>query len=284
MMQDFMERSAPRMMKFMRIIGPLLLAVAVLNCGGDSASGPPPGGGGGPVIPPVVGFSKRSEMQSGLAIPFQVWAPQNYTSSKKWPIVVALAGSVERGSDGDKQIGVGMGLLVRAQPNFPAVVVFPQIPSDETGRVAFDAAIYNIISDVLRDYNGDASRVYLTGLSYGGTESLNVLYSNSAPFAAFLAIAPGLCPRCIQGGSESSTLDAAQALVAQRLKTFPIWIHQGDQDQNVPVTMTRALVQAFNTAGATSLKYTEYPGLGHTIWDQVYAKPDVWTWLFAQTR
>jgi predicted peptidase len=269
------------MMKFMRMIGPLLMAVAVLNCGGDSPSSPGTSGGGGPVVPPVAGFSKRSEMQAGLSIPFQVWAPQNYTATTKWPIIVALAGSEERGSDGDKQVNVGMGPMVRAQPNFPAVVIFPQVPSDETGRLAFDAAIYNIISDVVRDYNGDPSRVYLTGLSYGGTESFNVLYANAAPFAAFIGVAPGICSRCIQSGS---TLDQAHALVAQKLKTFPIWVFQGDQDTNIPVSMNRDLRDAFKAAGSTSFKYTEYAGLGHVIWDKVYATPDVWTWLFAQSR
>lgn len=267
----------------MRILGSLLIAVTVLSCGGEggspSGTQPPPGGGTG--IPPVIGFSKRSESESGISIPYQVWAPQNYAATKQWPIIVALAGSVERGSDGDKPIGVGMGLMVRSNPNFPAVVVFPQIPSDETGRLAFDTGIFKIISDVIRDYNGDPSRVYLTGFSYGGTESFTILYENSAPFAAFIGVAPGVCKGCFPG---NLTQDQAQALVAQKLKSFPIWIFQGDQDPNVPVTTTRALVQAFQNAGSTSLKYTEFPGLGHQIWDQVYATQSTWDWLFAQRR
>lgn len=262
----------------MRVLGPLLFAVSVLSCGGDggSTTGTP----GGTGTPPAAGFSKRSESESGISIPYQVWAPQNFSASRQWPIVVALAGTGERGSDGDKQITVGMGPLVRSQPNFPAVVVFPQIPSDETGRAAFDQAIYKIVSDVIRDYNGDATRVYLTGLSYGGTESFTILYANSAPFAGFVGVSAGICSRCIQSGA---TLDQAQALVAQKLKTFPIWLFQGDQDTNIPVTMTRSLVDAFRTAGATtSFKYTEYAGAGHSIWDTVYGTQATWDWLFAQ--
>jgi predicted peptidase len=266
----------------MRILGSLLTAVTILSCGGDHSSPtgtlPPPGGTGSP---PVIGFSKRSESESGITIPYQVWAPQNYSASTQWPVLVALAGTVERGSDGDKQISVGMGPYVRSQPNFPAVVVFPQIPSDETGRVAFDQAIYKIVADVIRDYNGDPTRVYLTGLSYGGTESFTILYANSAPFAGFIGVSAGICSRCIQ---PNATLAQAQALVAQKLKNFPISLYQGALDTNIPVATTDSLVAAFRAAGATSFNYTKYPNGTHTIWDTVYATPSVWTWLFALRR
>jgi predicted peptidase len=258
----------------------VVLVIAALGCGSAEPSNPgtvPPGS----VVAPVVGFSKRTSAADGITIPYQAWAPQDFVVTRRWPIVVALAGTGERGNDGDKQVTVGMGPLVQSQPNFPAVVVFPQIPSDESGRLAFDKAIYQIVNDVIRDYNGDPDRVYLAGLSYGGTEAFNLLYGDARPFAAFVSAASGICARCIQNGA---SLDAAHTLVAQKLKTFPIWMFQGDQDTSSPVANARGLRDAFQAAGATSFKYTEYAGADHLIWDRVYATPAVWDWVFAQRR
>ena len=47
------------------------------------------------------------------------------------------------------------------------------------------------------------------------------------------------------------------------------------------LTLDRAVVAAFQAAGS-AIKYTEYAGLGHNVWDITYADPNVWTWLFAQ--
>jgi predicted peptidase len=271
----------------MRFLSAILLTVAALSCGGSEPSGLLSNGGTGgnpdpgPVIAPVKGFAKRSVSQSGIAFPYQVFAPQNYVATQKWPIVVALAGTEERGNDNEKQVAVGMGSLVRAQPTFPAVVVFPQIPSDATAAAIFDQAVFQQIADIVRDYNGDPDRVYLTGLSFGGTAGFSLLYNTPGKFAAFLAVSPGMCPRCI---SNASTLDQANSLVADKLKTLPVWLHWGDQDLSAAVASNRQLVADFKADGATALKYNEYAGQGHVIWDMVYATPAVWTWLFAQRR
>jgi predicted peptidase len=266
----------------MRFFPAILATVAALSCGGSEPTGSTTPPAPGPVVAPAAGFVKRSTTQGSYVFPYQVFAPQNYTAAQRWPIVVALAGTAERGSDNEKQVDVGVGLVVRAQSaTFPAVVIFPQVPSDVSATAVFEQAVFQAIDDVVRDYNGDPDRIYLTGLSFGGTEGFTLLYNTPGRFAAFLAIAPGLCPRCIDN---ASSLDQAELLVAQKLKALPIWLHQGDQDVSTAVAANRQLVADFKAAGSTSLKYSEYPGLGHTIWDMVYATPAVWTWLFAQRR
>jgi predicted peptidase len=267
----------------MRFLSSILLTVAALSCGGSEPTIPSNGGTPepGPVIAPVKGFAKRSVTQGGIVFPYQVFAPENYVATQKWPIVVALAGTEERGSDNEKQVAVGLGPVVRAQSaTFPAVVVFPQVPSDGTILNVFDQAVIQQIDDIVRDYNGDPGRIYLTGLSFGGTEGFSLLYNTPGKFAGFLAISPGMCPRCIN----ATTLDQANSLVADKLKTLPIWMHWGDQDVSAAVVSNRQLVADFKADGATALKYNEYAGQGHAIWDMVYATPAVWTWLFAQRR
>jgi predicted peptidase len=37
-------------------------------------------------------------------------------------------------------------------------------------------------------------------------------------------------------------------------------------------------------AAGSAIKYTEYKGAPHGIWDTVYADQNMWTWLWAQHR
>ena len=61
---------------------------------------------------------------------YQVWVPSNYDASKKWPAILFLHGSGERGDDGDRQTVVGLGpALSKLDP--PAIVVFPQCPATQ---------------------------------------------------------------------------------------------------------------------------------------------------------
>ena len=41
------------------------------------------------------------------------------------------------------------------------------------------------------------------------------------------------------------------------------------------------MITAMIAAGGTPW-YTEIAGAGHFIWDQVYAKPSLYAWMFAQ--
>src|SRR5215218_1201392 len=123
----------------MRFLSSILLTLAALSCGGAEPTIPSTGvtPEPGPVIAPVKGFAKRSVTQSGIAFPYQVFAPQNYVATQKWPVIVALAGTEERGNDNEKQVAVGLGPVVRAQSaTFPAVVIFPQIPSSSNAAAS----------------------------------------------------------------------------------------------------------------------------------------------------
>jgi len=37
-------------------------------------------------------------------------------------------------------------------------------------------------------------------------------------------------------------------------------------------------------AAGSSVKYAEYPRVGHDSWDNTYAETDLTDWLFAQTK
>ncbi len=79
------------------------------------------------------GFLNRSVEHQGTDRLYQVYVPRQYSDSQKWPVILFLHGSGERGEDGLKQTQVGLGSAIRANPErWPAIAVFPQLPSGES--------------------------------------------------------------------------------------------------------------------------------------------------------
>ena len=64
--------------------------------------------------------------------------------------------------------------------------------------------------------------------------------------------------------------------------SFTEFLFHGDSDSNISVNDSYGIKSAF-TANGDPYKLTVISG-GHTIWDGVYASPDLWTWVYQQTR
>lgn len=187
---------------------------------------------------------------------------------KKFPLIVFLHGSGETGTDGKVQSKVGLGPAVEKQKDtFPAYVIFPQSQkrSWSARRPDADRALA-ILDQFIKENPVDADRVYLTGLSMGGFGTFSLAAAEPKRWAAIVPICGG--------GAEAD---------AEKYKHIPCWVFHGDQDKAVKVEFSRKLVAALKKAGAEP-KYSEYPGVDHNSWDKAYATPELYTWLFAQSR
>jgi predicted peptidase len=206
----------------------------------------------------------------GLSIPYAVYLPAGYTPRKRWPVILFLHGFGARGEDGAAQTHDGVGPALTQHPErFPCLVVLPQAPRsrvkwsgdvNELALTALDVAV--------RQYHGDTHRLYLTGCSMGGAGCWRIATAHPKRFAALLVV-------CGRGRPRE---------MAPSLKSLPIWVFHGSRDRLVPVQTSRAMVQAIRAAGSTTIRYTEYPDLGHDAWDRAYADPQVIAWLLAQKR
>jgi dienelactone hydrolase len=58
---------------------------------------------------------------------------------------------------------------------------------------------------------------------------------------------------------------------AEKLVDTPLFVFHGDADDAVPVSGSRDTVQAIKDAGGELVKYVEYPGQGHGIWNNAFA-------------
>lgn len=264
------------------------LGLTLLGCAVPAHSGDLPG-----VPPPpatqTTGFVKRSIEMNGESFRYQLFIPADYDPSRPWPVILFLHGAGERGSDNEAQTTVGLGPVVRARAeDFPAIVIFPQMPLDSTwaGTVA-DAAL-RVLDSTMLELNVDPERIYLTGMSMGGYGTWQLATQEPRRFAALVPVCGGVHPprserpdlrvRTVPPGTPD-----AYRWVAERVRGVPTWIFHGEADQVVPVTGSRRMNDALRAAGA-EVHYTEYPGVGHNAWDPAYSEPELWEWLFTQRR
>ena len=238
---------------------------------------------------PETGFLNRTMQIARDQYRYQVFVPSNYDPQKKWPVILFLHGSGERGQDGLLHTEVGMGYAIRyAGADFPAVVVFPQCRRD---RFWTDADMQTValtaLNQTIKEFHGDPDHIYLTGLSMGGYGTWEIAIHNSGKFAAFVPICGGLkAPKDYPNLQSSLIHDAAipdpYAEVARRIGKTPVWIFHGDADPTVPVEESRKMAKALQDAGG-NVKYTEYPGVPHNSWDKAYAEPQLIPWMLQQT-
>lgn len=230
-------------------------------------------------------FQKASFQIDGVSLPYQVSFPENYDESKKYPLLVFLHGAGEKGEDNEKQLVHGKDFLLQnTQSKYPAIVIVPQCPTNNfwanvqrhsiQGKITFTFGasdkpsvameiLIALVSDWLSSGKVDLSRVYVGGLSMGGMGTLEILWRMPNTFAAAF-------PIC--GGGDLSKADSFA-------KNTSLWLFHGAEDSVVPVTHSREMYAALRAKGCET-KYTEYEGVNHNCWDNVFQEKDLFAWLF----
>lgn len=229
---------------------------------------------------------KEFTSPEGKRIPYRILFPREYDQSKKYPLILVLHGSGERGNDNEKQLVHGSKLFLDSvvREKFPAIVVFPQCPQEnywssvQISRnksplvLDFDysrpvmeplALCMKLVKELIRTEKIDARRVYITGLSMGGMGTFEAVYRYPGIFAAAL-------PIC--GGGDT---------IRYKKVNIPFWVFHGAADAVVDVQYSRAMVDKLK-AEKVKVKYTEYPGVNHNSWDNAFAEPDFLVWMFSK--
>lgn len=215
----------------------------------------------------------------GETMPYRLFVPAQYDKTQKYPLVLWLHGGVGRGNDNLKQItggnALGAGIWARAenQEKFPAFVLAPQCSESQVwanrGKDEMADALrlaLEILEAVRKEFSVDAQRIYVAGQSMGGGGTWDALARRPELFAAaVLLCAP------------------ADASTAAKIAHVPVWVFHGDADKTVPVAASRRMVEALRAAGGQP-KYTEYPGVGHTVWEKAFQEPGLVEWVFSQKR
>ncbi|MEM7659598.1 MAG: dienelactone hydrolase family protein [Bacteroidota bacterium] len=230
------------------------------------------------------------ENAAGESLPYRILYPLHYDQTQSYPVILFLHGSGERGEDNEKQLvhGADMFLDEANRTRFPAFVVVPQCPSGDswntmsskrgkngrkrTGKYGTEATgpLQNVLA-LLDELNNslpiDENRIYLGGLSMGGMGAFELLAREGDRFAAAFPICGGGYPNTVK----------------EYPKAIAMWIFHGADDSVVPAQWSRDMHAALQKAGINST-YTEYPGVNHNSWDNVFVEPELFSWLFSHRK
>lgn len=236
---------------------------------------------------PETGFLNRSVAIGGETYRYQVYVPAAYDESRRWPLILFLHGSGERGSDGIRPTAVGLGSAIRSYPErFPAIVVFPQVPEGKRWAGDGAAAALQALDSAMTEFHGDPDRVYLVGISMGGRGALQIAAQSPDRFAALIAVCGWVVPPKQIADLDPSTAPEGvnpYVALATPLKDLPIRLYHGSQDTIVPASESRRLALALHDLGSDA-KYNEFADVGHAAWEKAFADPELWSWMFSKRK
>ncbi|HSS20376.1 MAG TPA: alpha/beta fold hydrolase [Pyrinomonadaceae bacterium] len=231
------------------------------------------------------GFLDRTLILGSAIYRYQVYVPIDFSPSHKWPVILFLHGSGARGQDGLLETTTGLGDAIRRnRDRFDFIAVFPQCNGDNFWFGQMEILALKMLDRTIKEFNGDADRVYLTGMSMGGRGVWYFAARNPNKFAAIVPVCGGvslpddfILPR--EAEMIIRTANPYET-IARRISRTPIWVFHGSDDTTVPVTESRKMVAALK-AEKGSVRYTEYAGVAHQSWDKAYAEPELYSWLLS---
>ena len=216
--------------------------------------------------------------------------PKNFDTSKQYPIVLFLHGAGERGNDNKAQLIHGSNLFAskKNRKNFPAIVVFPQCPTDSYwAKVEIDRSSYplkiefpenttptkplelvmKLMDDLASKPYVNKNQIYVGGMSMGGMGTFEILARKPKMFAAAIAI-------CGAGNPKLAT---------EYAESTPLWVFHGARDNVVNPQESVNMVSGILKNGGFPY-FTLYANDTHNSWDSAFAEPELLSWLFSNIK
>ena len=195
---------------------------------------------------------------------YHIYLPDDYDSmAQEWPLILFLHGMGERGDDLNLVRKNGPLRQIEDGIKLPFIIVAPQCPADSW----WDADnLATLLGHIKGEFRVDGDRVYLTGVSMGGSGTWAL--ANACP-ERFAAIAP-VCAFFTPGDP-------------RRLKELPIWCFHGAMDEVVPVNDSLRMVTWIREHGGNA-KCTIYPDIAHNCWREVYSNSGLYQWFLENKK
>ncbi|MEZ6241882.1 MAG: prolyl oligopeptidase family serine peptidase [Phycisphaerales bacterium] len=213
-----------------------------------------------------------------------IYVPRGLDTSKGAPCLVFLNGYGECGTDGLKNLGVGLpNAIVWDAARWPFVVVMPQKPVYDMEWDAYEDAVLAMLDLAVAEYGADPDRVGVTGLSQGGHGTIAIATHHPERFKAAAPVCGYTFSHFNDKGERVSRDEAAAERrlteASSAMKGMAVWIFHGGRDDVVSPDESRNLHEALVHAGAEDVKLTIFPEDNHNSWDSAYRKSGLWDWF-----
>jgi predicted peptidase len=215
-----------------------------------------------------------------VSLAYRLLKPKGYRPGIKYPLVVVFHGSGAIGSDNVQQLGI----FARswAQPElrdkYPCFVLAPQFPARSVEYVLPAAgaipiskplpplyAAIELISAISKEFDVNKRRIYIMGFSMGGSSAMHAISLRPDMFAAAISIAGVPNPE-----------------MAAIIRRKSLWIMHGNNDRENAFEGDRIMYQALLRAGAKSVRFWEFEGVGHEAPARLFGADELPEWLFRQ--
>ena|SRR5215216_5052083 len=211
------------------------------------------------------------QSSSGIEVRFLLYLPENYDPDQQWPLILFLHGRGELGTDIELIKAQPLPKLLETQSNFPFIVVSPQLPSGDWSH--YIDPVDELLTHLEATLPIDSSRLYLTGLSLGGSGVWNYALRYSDRFTSIAPIAGWYIYQSKQVPEDIC-----------KLSKLPIWVFHGSEDTIIEPYQSQVLVDALMACGS-DVKFTLYPNAEHDIaWINAYNDPALYEWFLAHSK
>ncbi len=213
----------------------------------------------------LVTGSQQTEVRETLH--YYLYYPPGYTDTGagRYPLLLFLHGGGESGQDLEMLKTGGPPKMLAEGHEFPFLILAPQNPhAKQWWNVR---AVKQLLDSVVRTNRVDPDRIYLTGLSRGGSACWEMAVQYPDTFAA-MAVVCGMAPV-----PYASWID----------KQLAIWVFHGTEDRVIPFSESEQMVARLRKLGY-NVTFTPYEGVGHNAWDQAYLTDGLFEWFARQRR
>lgn len=193
---------------------------------------------------------------SGVKINYLISQPEDYGAvpGKQWPLIFCLHGSGERGNNAallyPYMDPIPDGIFIQAdiyRIREQFIIVWPQCPANGWWSTPNMLEVLDAFLDqVMAEYNVDANRLYLTGISMGGEGVWALAMTYPERFAAVAPVA-----------SLPYRMDEVCVL-----KDVPVWVFHSAKDTVCSPAPIQLMAEALEACGG-DVKFTLYPDLNH---------------------
>lgn len=237
-------------------------------------------------------YKENYFLYQNTELPYRILMPEE-GDSQQYPLLIFLHGAFEKGVDNKAQLAIGGSFFLRdsVRKHYPAYVLFPQCPADDSWAYFENQVDYTtgfakdwnfpfrktptmitqvlikLIDSICASGKIDLSRVYIAGLSQGGMGVQDLIARYPDLFAAGIAM-------CGAGDPSTSKLF---------LDKVALWIFHGDKDPVVPPDFSKQFYRKLRKSKKDT-RFSLYANVQHNCWNNAFAEPELLSWLFSQKK
>ena len=198
---------------------------------------------------------------------YYLYYPVTYQEydDEQFPLLLFLHGGGESGQELEILKKNGPPKLLAEGKQFPFLVLAPQHPHPKKWWNI--RAVMELLETVVEENRVDTNRIYLTGLSRGGSAAWELAVQYPDTFAAMMVVC-GMTP-----------VPYAHWIN----KEMPIWVFHGAMDNVIPIEHSEKMVAKLQEMGYP-VRFTRYEDVAHNAWERAYTTEEVYSWFMTHSK